>query len=104
MAATPQHHQQPMTINLKVQNGANGAMIISVDHSPVGDHGTVFAYTPATNTSTDPTGWNQKSVNSHKATLTGLTPGASYKFTAAYKGTDDDVPVWAAAVSKIVSD
>ncbi|MBE7174679.1 MAG: hypothetical protein INR73_29175 [Williamsia sp.] len=102
--AAREHHQQPMPVNLQVKNGDNGAMILSVLHSPVGDHGTLFAYTPATNLNTDPNSWTMKNVNGHKATLTGLTPGVSYRFTAAYKGTDDDVPVWAPPISKIVSD
>jgi hypothetical protein len=104
LAAAHEHHQQPMPINLQVANGDNGTMIVSVKHSPVGDHGTVFAFTPATNTVTDPNTWTQKTVNGHKVTVTGLTPGASYKFTAAYKGTDDEVLVWAPSLSKIVSD
>jgi hypothetical protein len=104
LAAEPEHHLQPLPINLQVQHGDNGAMIVSVKHSPVGDHGTIFAYTPATNPETDPNKWIIKSVNSHKTVLTGLTPAVSYRFTAAYKGTDDDVLVWAPPISKIVSD
>ena len=98
-----QHHQQPVPVNLQVVNGSNGNMIASVTHSPVGDHGTVFAYTPATNTSTDPNTWTQKTANGHKITISGLTPGTAYNFTAAYKGTDDEPLVWAPPVNKIVS-
>ena len=92
-----------MPINLQVENGANGTMVLSVKHSPVGDHGTVFAFTPATNTSTDPNTWTQKTANGHKITITGLTPGTAYNFTAAYKGSDDEALVWAPPISKIVS-
>jgi hypothetical protein len=98
-----QHHQQPMPINLQVTNGPNGTMVLSVKHSPVGDHGTVSAYTPATNTVTDPNTWTQKTANGHKITITGLTPGSAYYFTAAYKGSDNEALVWAPPISKIVS-
>jgi hypothetical protein len=97
------HHQQPMPINLQVTNGPNGTMVVSVKHSPVGDHGTVFAFTLETNTATDPNTWTQKTINGHKVTISGLTTGSSYKFTAAYKGADDEVLVWAPPISKIVS-
>jgi hypothetical protein len=98
-----QHHQQPLPVNLQVANGVNATMMLSVKHSPVGDHGTVFAYTPVANTSADPNTWTQKTINGHKAALSGLTPGIAYNFTAAYKGSDDEALVWAAPVSKIVS-
>lgn len=97
------HYQQPMPVNLQVNNGPNATIIASVEHSPVGDHGTVFAYTPATNASTDPNTWTQKTVNGHKATITGLTPAMAYNFTAAYKGADDEALVWAPPINKIVS-
>ncbi len=97
------HHQQPMPINLQVTNGPNGTMAPSVKHSPVGDHGTVFAFTVGTNPQTDPNTWTQKTVNGHKATISGLTPGTAYNFTAAYKGSDDETLVWAPPISKIVS-
>jgi hypothetical protein len=71
-----QHHQQPLPVNLQVANGPNGSIIISVKHSPVGDHGTVFAYTPADSKITDPDQWMQKSVNGHKIAITGLTQGS----------------------------
>ncbi len=102
LAAAHEHHQQPSPVNLQVANGANGSMIVSVKHSPVGDHGTVFAFTQDAK-STDPSTWTQKSVNAHKATITGLTPATSYEFTAAYKGTDDEPLIWAPPISKIVS-
>ena len=102
LAAAREHHQQPSPVNLQVANGPNGSIILSVKHSPVGDHGTVFAYT-TDNKSTDPNAWIQKSVNAHKAIITGLTPGMSYEFTAAYKGTDDEDLIWAPPISKIVS-
>lgn len=102
-ADTRQHHEQPVPINLQVTNGDNGTMIVSVKHSPVGDHGTIFAYTPATNTVTNPNAWTLKVANAHKITITGLTPGNAYYFTAAYKGSDDDALVWAPPVNKIVS-
>ena len=97
------HYLQPMPINLQVENGPNGTINVSVKHSPVGDHGTVFAFTLCTNTQTDPNTWTQKTVNGHKITITGLTPGTAYNFTAAYKGSDDEVLVWAPPISKIVS-
>lgn len=104
LAAIKQHHHQPVPHNLTVANGANSAMMLKVKPSPVGDHGTVFAYTPKTNTETDPNKWMQKSVNGHKATILGLEPGSAYYFTAAYKGKDGDMLVWAPPISKIVSD
>ena len=97
------HHQQPLPINLQVNHGPNGSIVISVKHSPVGDHGTVFAFAPADTKSTDPNTWQQRTANGHKVTITGLTPGAAYSFTAAYKGTDDEPLIWAPPISKIVS-
>lgn len=78
-------------------------MIVSVKHSPVSDHGTVFAYTLATNTNTNPNEWMLKTSNGYKATISGLTPGMAYEFTAAYKGTDEETLVWAPPVNKILS-
>ncbi len=103
LAAHKEHHVQPKPINLQVNNGDNGDMLASVTHSPAGDHGTVFAFTPATSTNTDPNTWTQLTVNGHKATITGLTPATAYLFTAAYKGLDDEALVWAPPVNRIVS-
>ncbi len=102
LAAHKEHHEQPLPINMQVANGVNGDMDISVKHSPVGDHGTVFAYTPVANTGTDPNTWVLKTVNGHKATISGLAPGSQFLFTAAYKGLDSEKLVWAAPVSKFV--
>jgi hypothetical protein len=103
LAAHKEHHQQPLPINFQVGNAVNGNMVASVKHSPAGDHGTVFAFTPATNTNTNPNTWTLMLVNGHKATITGLTPGTAYLFTCAYKGLDDEALVWAPPVNRIVS-
>ena len=96
----PERRVQPVPSNLKVVNGNNGEMLASVDNSAVGDNGTIFAYTPATNTVTDANLWMLKHANKHSITIKGLTPGVAYKFTAAYKGNDDDDLVWADPITK----
>ncbi len=102
LAKHKQHHQQPLPVNLKVGYGFNGGMLVSVAKSPVGDRGTVFAYTPVTNTSTNPNSWTLHPSNGHKAVISGLPAGAEYFFTAAYKGRDKDALVWAPPVRKFV--
>jgi hypothetical protein len=102
LAKHKQHHQQPLPVNLKVGYGNNGAMLVSVSRSPVGDRGTVFAFTPVTNTATNPNTWMLHPSNGHKAVISGLPPGAEYFFTAAYKGRDKDALVWAPPVRKFV--
>jgi hypothetical protein len=99
----PAHRQQPLPINFLVENGNNGDINVSVGKSPVGDYGTVFAYTPATNAASDINAWTLKPVNGHSAVVKGLPAGVAYLFSAAYKGSDDDDLVWAPAITKYVS-
>jgi hypothetical protein len=103
LTADRQRRRQSLPLNLKVVNSSNGNMIVSVASSPVRGNGTVFAYTSASNSSNDPNAWTQKVANGHKVTITGLTPGTAYNFTAAYKGRDNDPLIWAPPVNKIVS-
>lgn len=99
----PQYHSQPIPTGLVIDNGTNGDLKVKVDSSPVGDNGVVFAYTPATNTITDPNQWTLKPVNSHSIVLKALTPSVGYKVTAAYKGNDIDELVWAPPTTKFAS-
>ena len=103
LASQPQHHQQPAPGNLKVVIGNNGDLLVSVDKSPESDNGTVFAYTPVSNTENDPNLWTLKPVNGHSATIKGLTAGIGFKISAAYKGNDNDDLVWAPPITKFAS-
>ncbi len=103
LAEQPSYDQQPMPINFRVENGNNGAINVAVDKSTVTDHGTVFAYTPVTGAVADINGWTLKPVNGHSAVIKGLPAGVAYLFSAAYKGRDNDDLVWAAPITKYVS-
>lgn len=103
LAAIPQHHMQSAPEGLIVDNGNSGELYAKVDRSPAGDNGTVFAYTLANNAATNPEAWTVKPVNSHSITVKGLTPGMEYKFSAAYKGNDEEDLVWAPPVSKFAA-
>ncbi len=99
----PSYDVQPVPVNFRVDNGANGVMNVAVDKSTVTDHGTVFAYTPVVNAPSDINLWTLKPANGHSAVVKGLPAGAAYLFSAAYKGRDDDDLVWASAITKYVS-
>lgn len=103
LAEQPKFIPQPMPINFRVENGNNGAMNVVVDKSSVTDHGTVFAYTPAANASSDINLWTLKPANGHNASIKGLPAGVAYLFSAAYKGRDGEDLVWAAPITKYVS-
>ena len=103
MANLPQHHLQSAPADLSVDNGNSGELIAKVSKSPVGDNGTVFAYSLASNTVSDPELWTLKPVTSHTVTVKDLAPGTEYKFSAAYKGNDNDDLVWAPPVSKFAN-
>ncbi|MCX6210636.1 MAG: hypothetical protein NTZ59_14320 [Bacteroidetes bacterium] len=49
-------------------------------------------------------GWFHRFSNGHSITISGLTPGKTYPFAAAYKGSDSDTLVWSAIISKMVAD
>lgn len=99
----PKYLPQPIPINFRVDNGNNGAINVAVDKSTVTDHGTVFAYTPVANAPSDINLWTLKPVNGHSAVIKGLPAGVAYLFSAAYKGRDDEDLVWAAPITKYVS-
>jgi len=103
LSEQPKYLPQPIPANLRVENGNNGSMNVSVDKSPVTDHGTVFAYTPATNASSDINLWTLKPVNGHSVVIKGLPAGVAYVFSAAHKGRDNEDLVWAAPITKYVS-
>ena len=73
------------------------------DTCPIRSHGTIFAFTPATNADPDPNNWRIKHSNGHSLTIKGLTTGVAYLFTAAYKGLDEETLVFALPISKVVS-
>jgi len=100
LVAQPQRRVEPMPGNLYVENGNGSDLFVSVDVSPAGDNGTLFAYTPVSNTVADPALWTIKTSNGHSVTIKGLISGTQYKITAAYKGNDDDDPVWAPVITK----
>lgn len=99
----PAHRQQSLPLSFLVVNGNNGDMNVSVAKSPVGDYGTVFAYTPVANAPSDINLWTLKPVNGHSATIKGLPAGVAYLFSAAYKGSDDEDLVWSPSITKYVS-
>ena len=103
LTVQPTHSQQPLPVNFRVENGNNSDINVAVDKSPVGDHGTVFAYTPATNAPSDVNLWTLKVVNGHSGVIKGLPAGVAYLFSSAYKGRDDEDLVWGAAITKYVS-
>ncbi len=103
LATVPQYHAQSAPEGFIVDNGNSGELYAKVNKSPVGDSGTVFAYTLAANTVTNPEQWTLKPVNSHSITLKNLTPGVEYKVSAAYKGNDEDDLVWAPPVNKFAN-
>ena len=103
LSKQPSHQQQPLPVNFRVENGTNGDINVAVDKSNVADYGTVFAYTPSTGASTDINKWTLKFVNKHNAVIKGLPAGVAYLFSAAYKGSDDEDLVWAAPITKYVS-
>lgn len=103
LAKQPSKQVQPVPVNFRVENGNNGDIIVSVDKSPVTDHGTVFAYTPAANASSNINLWTLKPVNGHSAVIKGLPAGVAYLFSVAYKGSDDEDLVWAPPITKYVS-
>ncbi len=100
LATVPQHRIQQAPVNLQVVNGNGSNLEVSVNVSPVGDNGTVFAYTPVTNAVANPALWILQPTNGHSATIKGLTSGVEYKFSAAYKGNDKDDLVWAPVITK----
>jgi hypothetical protein len=108
LAKTPQHRVMEDVINFQVARGkAAGTIDLSVDKPMHGDNGTVFAFwdialgeTPANIDE----GWFHRFSNGHSITITGLTPGKTYPFAAAYKGSDSDTLVWSAIISKMVAD
>ena len=99
----PKYLPQPIPVNFRVENGNNRAMNVAVDKSPVTDHGTVFAYTPVANAPADINQWTLKPANGHSAVIKGLPAGVAYLFSAGYKGRDDEDLVWAAPITKYVS-
>ena len=103
LATVPQYHAQSAPEGFIIDNGNSGELYAKVNKSPVGDSGTVFAYTLASNTVTDPEQWTLKPANSHSITFKNLTPGVEYKVSAAYKGNDEDDLVWAPPVSKFAN-
>lgn len=103
LAKQPVKMPQPLPVNFRVENGNNGDINVAVDRSPVTNHGTVFAYTPAANAASDINLWTIKPVNGHSAVIKGLPAGVAYLFSAAYKGNDDEDLVWAAPITKYVS-
>ena len=103
LSKQPSHQQQPLPVNFRVENGTNGDINVAVDKSAVTDYGTVFAYTPVANAPANINNWTLKFVNKHNAVIKGLPAGVAYLFSAAYKGSDDEDLVWAAAITKYVS-
>jgi hypothetical protein len=99
----PKYDSQSIPVNFRVENGANGVINVAVDRAPVSDHGTVFAYTPVANAPSDINLWTLKPVNGHSAVIKGLPAGVPYLFSAAYKGRDDEDFVWAAPITKYIS-
>lgn len=107
LAKDASHQQMGDVINFKVERGSNaGEMKLSVDKPPYTDHGTVFAYwdTALGATPENINKWFHRSCNGHSLTITGLKPGTSYPFAAAYKGSDADALVWSAIITKMAGD
>ena len=93
----------PIPTGLQVKlSDVSGSVNISVDVPNVSHHGTLFAYTLAANAPANPEEWKLKHANGHSFTLSGLTPGSNYQFTAAYKGNDAEDLIWCPAITKMV--
>ncbi|MFP5040443.1 hypothetical protein [Parasediminibacterium sp. JCM 36343] len=107
LAKKGSHQTMGEIINFQVRRGTvAGTMELSVANPGYSHHGTVFAFwNPDLGaTPKDIDDWFQRSANGHSITLTGLTPGKTYSFSSAYKGSDDDDLVWGSIVSKMVGD
>jgi hypothetical protein len=103
LAKTPTVSVMPVPTGLVVKyNDVSGSVDIKVDTPNVSDHGTIFAYTLATNAPTNLNDWKLAIANGHKATIKGLTAGQTYAFAAAYKGRDEDDLIWCPAINKMV--
>lgn len=107
LAKVGTHQQMGPVLNFQVNRGSNaGTMELKVDKPNYTDHGTVFAYWDAAlgDAPTNIDKWFHRSSNGHSVSLTGLTPGKTYPFAAAYKGADSDPLIWSAIISKMVGD
>jgi len=103
LAEQPKYLPQPLPVNFRVENGNNGVINVAVDKSPVTNRGAVFAYTPVANAPSNINTWILKPVNKHSTSIKDLPAGVAYLFSAAYKGRDDEDLVWAAPITKYVS-
>jgi hypothetical protein len=103
LAEQPKYLPQPLPVNFRVENGNNGVINVAVDKSPVTNRGAVFGYTPVANAPTNINTWILKPVNKHSTSIKDLPAGVAYLFSAAYKGRDDEDLVWAAPITKYVS-
>ena len=102
-----EHQHMGEVLNFSVKRGVNaGSMDLSVEKPIYSHYGTVFAYWDTTlgAAPTDINQWFQRHCNGHALTLSGLTAGKTYPFSAAYKGSDSDTLVWSAVISKMVAD
>jgi hypothetical protein len=86
---------------IAMHNDVSGSMDVKVDKPNVTDHGTMFAYNLVSNVQPDINKWPVKHANGHSLTISGLTPGQNYQFSAAYKGKDTDPLVWCPPITKM---
>ena len=93
----------PVPTGLKVkQLNVSGSVKVSVDVPAVHDHGTIFAYTLVSNPDNDINNWKNTHANKHSLDISGLTRGAEYRFSAAYKGQDGVALVWCPPIVMMV--